>query len=122
MDAVANSELNPASRFPASRVFDLLQRKGLAARVTTDEEIDAAVDTPPQTTRAKLRGDFLAKAHRLRRDVAVDWVAMKIDGGATRTVMLKDPFATSDERVDELMAAHDEPPSVGGAYAGGAVL
>ena len=26
-------------------VFDLLQRKGLATRVTTDEEIEAAVDT-----------------------------------------------------------------------------
>ena len=27
-------------------VFDLLQRKGLAARITTDEEIDAAVEHP----------------------------------------------------------------------------
>ncbi len=27
-------------------VFDLLQRKGLATRITTDEEIEAAVDTP----------------------------------------------------------------------------
>ncbi|WP_179190694.1 proteasome accessory factor PafA2 family protein [Mycobacterium tuberculosis] len=32
-------------------IFDLLQRKGLAARVTTDEEIAEAVDQPPQTTR-----------------------------------------------------------------------
>ena len=35
----------------AGGVFDILQRKGLAARVTTDEEIEAAVDTlsPPDT-------------------------------------------------------------------------
>ena len=45
-------------------VFDLLQRKGLAARVTTDEEIDAAVNTPPQTTRAKLRGSSSAPPRR----------------------------------------------------------
>ena len=36
-------------------VFDLLQRKGLAARVTTDEDIEAAVNEPPQTTRARLQ-------------------------------------------------------------------
>ncbi len=99
-----------------------MEAGGLLRELVPPAEVRAAVDSPPQTTRAKLRGDFLAKAHRLRRDVAVDWVAMKIDDGAARTVMLKDPFATSDERVDELMAALDEPPSVGGAYAGGAVL
>ena len=37
-------------------VFDLLQRKDLVDRVTDDGEIEAAKDTPPQTTRAKLRG------------------------------------------------------------------
>src|SRR6187455_964977 len=40
-------------------IFDLLQRKDLVARVTEDGEIEAAKDTPPQTTRAKLRGDFI---------------------------------------------------------------
>jgi proteasome accessory factor A len=37
-------------------LFDLLQRKGMVERVTDDGEIEAAKDTPPQTTRAKLRG------------------------------------------------------------------
>src|SRR6187455_3314553 len=40
-------------------LFDLLQRKSLVDRVTEDGEIEAAKDTPPQTTRAKLRGDFI---------------------------------------------------------------
>ncbi|HKR52466.1 MAG TPA: Pup--protein ligase, partial [Pseudonocardiaceae bacterium] len=39
-------------------LFDLLQRKALVDRVTDDGEIEAAKDTPPATTRAKLRGDF----------------------------------------------------------------
>ena len=47
-------------------IFDLLQRKGLVARVTEDGEIEAAKDTPPQTTRAKLRGDFIAAAQQAR--------------------------------------------------------
>src|SRR6266540_2873385 len=58
-------------------IFDLLQRKGLVRRVTDDGEIEAAKDTPPQTTRAKLRGDFIAAAQAAGRDFTVDWVHLK---------------------------------------------
>ncbi|GAC78301.1 Pup--protein ligase [Gordonia malaquae] len=86
-------------------VFDLLQRKGLAARVVTDEEIDAAVTTPPQTTRAKLRGDFIAAATKAQRDFTVDWVHLKLNDQAQRTVLCKDPFRNVDERVDRLISS-----------------
>ncbi|WP_026303568.1 Pup--protein ligase [Jongsikchunia kroppenstedtii] len=86
-------------------VFDLLQRKGLAARVTTDEAIAAAVNNPPQTTRAKLRGDFIAAAQKAGRDFTVDWVHLKLNDQAQRTVLCKDPFRNVDERVDRLIAS-----------------
>ncbi|MFC7752632.1 Pup--protein ligase [Tsukamurella soli] len=86
-------------------VFDLLQRKGLAARVTTDEDIDAAVSTPPQTTRAKLRGDFIKAAQEAGRDFTVDWVHLKLNDQAQRTVLCKDPFRNVDERVERLIAS-----------------
>ena len=86
-------------------VFDLLARKGLAARVTTDEEIDAAVTTPPQTTRARLRGEFIAAAQDAGRDFTVDWVHLKLNDQAQRTVLCKDPFRSVDERVDRLIAS-----------------
>ncbi|WP_345313366.1 Pup--protein ligase [Gordonia alkaliphila] len=86
-------------------VFDLLTRKGLAARVTTDEAIDAAVDTPPQTTRAKLRGEFITAAQAAERDFTVDWVHLKLNDQAQRTVLCKDPFRNVDERVERLIAA-----------------
>ena len=86
-------------------VFDLLSRKGLAARVTTDEAIDAAVDTPPQTTRAKLRGEFITAAQAAERDFTVDWVHLKLNDQAQRTVLCKDPFRNVDERVERLIAA-----------------
>ena len=86
-------------------VFDLLQRKGLAARVVTDDAIDAAVGTPPQTTRAKLRGEFIAAATKAERDFTVDWVHLKLNDQAQRTVLCKDPFRNVDERVDRLISS-----------------
>jgi proteasome accessory factor A len=86
-------------------VFDVMSRKGLVRRVTTDEDIKAAVEEPPQTTRAKLRGDFIAAAQKAGRDFTVDWVHLKLNDQAQRTVLCKDPFRNVDERVDRLIAS-----------------
>ncbi|WP_028849366.1 Pup--protein ligase [Thermocrispum municipale] len=86
-------------------VFDVLQRKGLVKRVTDDGEIELAKDTPPQTTRAKLRGDFIAAAQAAQRDFTVDWVHLKLNDQAQRTVLCKDPFRHVDERVERLIAS-----------------
>jgi proteasome accessory factor A len=86
-------------------VFDLLQRKGLVRRVTDDGEIELAKDTPPQTTRAKLRGDFIAAAQAAGRDFTVDWVHLKLNDQAQRTVLCKDPFRSVDERVERLIGS-----------------
>ncbi|WP_068258686.1 Pup--protein ligase [Janibacter limosus] len=88
---------------PRRGVHHLLQRAGKVARVVTDEDIAAAVDTPPQTTRARLRGEFVRTAREHGRDVTVDWVHLKINDEAQRTVLCKDPFAAVDERVDRLL-------------------
>jgi proteasome accessory factor A len=86
-------------------LFYKLQRAGLVERVTTDEAIATAVDNPPQTTRAKLRGDFIRRAKERRRDFTVDWVHLKLNDQAQRTVLCKDPFKSTDERVDKLIAS-----------------
>jgi proteasome accessory factor A len=62
-----------------------------------------ATETPPQTTRAKLRGDFVKRAKERKRDYTVDWVHLKLNDQAQRTVLCKDPFAFSDERVERLI-------------------
>jgi proteasome accessory factor A len=86
-------------------LFDLLQRKALVDRVTDDGEIESAKDTPPATTRAKLRGDFIAAAQAAGRDFTVDWVHLKLNDQAQRTVLCKDPFRSVDERVERLIAS-----------------
>ena len=86
-------------------VFYKLQNHGLVERICDDADIDIAVDTPPQTTRAKLRGEFIRKAKERKRDYTVDWVHLKLNDQAQRTVLCKDPFKSRDERVEKLIAS-----------------
>ncbi|ROR71677.1 Pup--protein ligase [Bogoriella caseilytica] len=86
-----------------------LAARGLMARVTTDDEVEAATNEPPATTRAALRGRFVAAAQARRRDITVDWVHLKLNDSAHRTVALKDPFSPVDERVEALLEAVEEP-------------
>ena len=84
-------------------IFYLLEKKGAVARVTTDLDIFQAKSVPPQTTRARLRGDFIKRAQERRRDFTVDWVHLKLHDQAQRTVLCKDPFRSHDERVQKLI-------------------
>lgn len=84
-------------------LFYKMQKRGLVQRIVSDERIEEAVESPPSTTRAKLRGDFIRAAKEKRRDFTVDWVHLKLNDQAQRTVMLKDPFRNEDERVDRLI-------------------
>ena len=93
-------------------LFYLLQRHGRAARVATDVEIFQAKVRPPQTTRAKLRGDFIRAAQAHGRDFTVDWVHLKLNDQAQRTVLCKDPFRAVDDRVERLMDTIERSPSI----------
>ncbi|KQX66530.1 Pup--protein ligase [Angustibacter sp. Root456] len=86
-------------------LYYLLERAGRIERVAGDVEIFEAKSVPPQTTRAKLRGDFVRRAQEMRRDFTVDWVHLKLNDQAQRTVLCKDPFASTDERVERLIAS-----------------
>jgi proteasome accessory factor A len=86
-------------------LYYLLQRDGAVDRVTRDLDIFQAKSVPPQTTRAKLRGEFIRRAQERRRDVTVDWVHLKLNDQAQRTVLCKDPFRSVDERVERLIAS-----------------
>ncbi len=86
-------------------LFYKLQDRGMVERITTDEAIDDAVETPPQTTRARLRGEFIRRAKERKRDYTVDWVHLKLNDQAQRTVLCKDPFKSRDERVERLIAS-----------------
>jgi proteasome accessory factor A len=86
-------------------LYYVLQRNHKVDRITDDHTISKAMSTPPQTTRAKLRGDFIREAKRKRRDFTVDWVHLKLNDQAQRTVLCKDPFQSEDDRVAKLIAS-----------------
>jgi proteasome accessory factor A len=84
-------------------LYYLLEKRGAVARVASDLKIFEAKSVPPQTTRARLRGEFIQRAQERRRDFTVDWVHLKLNDQAQRTVLCKDPFRSQDERVTKLI-------------------
>ena len=87
----------------ARGIYNLLLRQGMVDRVVSDNDIASAMVTAPQTTRARLRGEFIKAAKAKRRDFTVDWVHLKLNDQAQRTVLCKDPFKAYDDRVDRLI-------------------
>jgi len=90
---------------PARGLYHLLARHGEVDVLVPDERVERARYSPPQTTRARLRGDFIRRATLQGREYQVDWAFVRtISGGDSRTVLCQDPFVTHDERVEQLVA------------------
>ena len=88
---------------PDRGLFYVLERKGLAARWIDDTAIEEAVDNPPATTRAAIRGEFLTAVRERGLAHNVDWVHLKVNRPEPRTVELQDPFATTDDAAADLI-------------------
>ena len=88
---------------PGQGLRQRLEGAGLLRRFVDDETCRRAVDTPPATTRARLRGAVVARAEDLRCDLSVDWVGVRLDDGVCSPVNLNDPFCAVDERIDALL-------------------
>jgi len=86
-------------------LFYLLERRGLVQREAQDIAVFEAKSLPPQSTRARLRGEFIRVAQERRRDFTVDWVHLKLNDQTQRTILCKDPFKPVDERVEKLLAS-----------------
>ena len=82
-----------------------LQRNGAVHRVTRDLDIFEAKSTPPQDHPGQAAWRFIYRRPGSRHATSiVDWVHLKLNDQAQRTVLCKDPFRSVDERVDRLIA------------------
>ena len=86
-------------------LFYILEKSGMANTLLTTNDVNSAMENPPETTRAALRGRFIKVAQEKKRDFTVDWVNLKINDQQQSSIACKDPFKNIDERVDKLIAA-----------------
>jgi proteasome accessory factor A len=86
-------------------LYSVLEGRNMVDRLCNDVRVFEAKSIPPQSTRARLRGEFIHAAQQRRRDFTVDWVHLKLNDQAQRTVLCKDPFRSQDDRVDRLIAS-----------------
>jgi len=86
-------------------IFYRMQARSMVDRICEEHDIATAMETAPQTTRARLRSEFITAAKEKKRDYTVDWVHLKINDQAQKTVLCKDPFISKDDRVEKLIAS-----------------
>ncbi len=95
-----------ASQVNKSRgLFHQFTRRGVVEKICLEDDVKHAVENPPQTTRARLRGEFVRRAQESKRDFTVDWVHLKLNDQAQQTILCDDPFKSHDDRVEKLIAA-----------------
>jgi proteasome accessory factor A len=97
---------------PKRGLYFQLLNKGLMRRMVSDDQILRATTDAPSTTRAQMRGAFIKKAKSNKRDFTVDWVHLKLNDEMQRTVLLKDPFKSTDERFEKLLTAIERKPAL----------
>ncbi len=85
-------------------LYYLMESRGLVERAVEEEAIQAAMSVPPQTTRAKVRGDFIRFARAKNRSYTVDWTYLKLNGYWEETILCMDPFSAVNRRVEELVS------------------
>lgn len=109
---VARLELAYHDVAPGAGLVPGLEERGLLRRFTTPAEVSRARTEPPRGTRAEIRSRFVQAARRAGVDHQADWLHLKLTEEPVRTVLLADPFATSDAAADELIEALAALPAV----------
>ena len=87
---------------PERSLFHLLRRRGRASDVLPEGAVTRAMITPP-ATRAAIRGEFLSTARAFGAEATVDWVHHKLTDRPLDAIMVKDPFADTDPRIETLL-------------------
>ena len=88
---------------PDKGLYNRLASRGAMRRLFTDEEIEAAVTTPPERTRAYFRGRCVSKYSDSL--VAANWDSLVFDIGEShlKRVPMMEPLRGDAERVGDLL-------------------
>ena len=86
-------------------VYHHLASLGMVERITDDAAVERAMTTPPQTTRARLRGECIRRLRLSGKDYRADWGSLKVLGeeAPTPTFHWRDPLQAHDEDTEHLI-------------------
>lgn len=84
-------------------LYYVLAGRDRIRKIVDESAIERAKTNPPQTTRAKVRGDFIRFARAKNRSYTVDWTYLKLNGYWEETILCMDPFCAFNRRVEELL-------------------
>ncbi len=88
---------------PGKGLFYMLERQGRVERVTDEEEILAAIQAPPEDTRAYFRGECLKRYAPEVFGVNWDSISFGIEDEPVKRVMMSEPLKGSKVHVEELL-------------------
>jgi proteasome accessory factor A len=89
---------------PDKGLYYILEKQGRAERIATDEEIAAAIHTPPQDTRAYFRGECLRRYSTAVFGVNWDSISFSVGEEPIKRIMMAEPLKGSRTHVEELLA------------------
>ncbi|MCS5619539.1 MAG: depupylase/deamidase Dop [Myxococcota bacterium] len=90
---------------PEKGLYFMLERQGRVERIVTDEEIAAAVYTPPQDTRAYFRGECLRRYPAEVFGVNWDSISFGVEDQPVKRIMMSEPLKGTAAHVEDLLAS-----------------
>ncbi|HJO21966.1 MAG: depupylase/deamidase Dop [Myxococcota bacterium] len=94
---------------PDKGLYYMLEKQGRVERIVNDEEILAAVTTPPGDTRAYFRGECLRRYGSAVFGVNWDSISFSVEDEPIKRIMMAEPLKGSRVHVEELL---DRSPTV----------
>ena len=88
---------------PEKGLYYLLERQGRAERIVADDEILAAVHTPPSDTRAYFRGECLKKYGAAVFGVNWDSISFGVDSEPIKRILMAEPLKGTKAHVEDLL-------------------
>jgi proteasome accessory factor A len=88
---------------PEKGLYSMLDRQGRVERIVTDEEIQEAIHTPPEDTRAYFRGECLRRYPGEVFGVNWDSISFGVGDEPIKRVMMADPLKGTRRLVEDLL-------------------
>jgi proteasome accessory factor A len=90
---------------PDKGLYYLLERKGQVERIADDDEITAAIQKPPEDTRAYFRGECLRRFPDQVFGVNWDSISFGIGDEPIKRILMAEPLKGSKEHVEDLLSS-----------------